>query len=67
MTRLCFIGKIRRPCFHKHKRKEVSDNEIIFANQWQVTYGVISCFYLAGLERFLEGRDLWSRFTTQVL
>lgn len=44
MTRLCFIGKIRRSCFHKHKHKEVSDNEIMFANQWQVTYGVISCF-----------------------
>lgn len=66
MTLLCFGGKIRRSCFHKHKRKEAADNEVMFANQRQVAYGVISCFYITGLERFLEGRDRWSRFTIRV-
>lgn len=39
----------------------------MFANLWKVVYEVLSCFYLMGLQRFLEGRDHLSRSNIQEL
>lgn len=54
-------------CFHKHKCREVADNEVIFANLQKVAYEVLSCLYLKGLQGFLEGRDHFRRFNIHVL
>lgn len=54
-------------CFHKRKCKEVADNEVVFANLRKVVYEDVSCFYLTGLQRFLEGREHFIRFNVDVL